>query len=81
MVRTVHEPGARARFERTELDGRRHGEWVLAAEYAAQGDTTRLVMELRYDGGLWAGVLERTLHEEIERGKRRLVELFSEPTR
>jgi hypothetical protein len=35
MVRTVHEPLRRVRFERAELDGREHGRWVLAAEFVA----------------------------------------------
>src|SRR4029453_12982102 len=31
MVRTVHEPPMRVRFERLEHDGRRHSPWVLEA--------------------------------------------------
>ena len=47
MERTVHEPSAHARFERRELDGRRHGTWVLARDTWRSGDATRLVMDLQ----------------------------------
>jgi len=82
MVRTEYSPGAHARFEREEHDGKTHGKWVLAATYEPRGGGTHLVMDLVYDGSLWtAGLLEKTLQDEIERGKARLAELVSEPTR
>lgn len=79
MVRTAHARPGLVRFERRELDGRRHGGWVLSAEYGpAPAGNTNLVVGLSYEGALWtAGLLERTLHDEIRRAKERLVILVS----
>ena len=66
-----------ARFERRELDGRDHSSWVLDAEVAADGDGSRLTMQLHYGGGLWVPVLERLLRDEIERSRPRLIDLIS----
>ena len=73
MVRTVHEPGRHARFERVELDGRQHSAWVLDADVAPQPDGSRLTMRLHYGGRLWVPVLERLLSDEIERSRPRLL--------
>lgn len=79
MVRTRHEPDHLAVFERAELDGRDHAEWVLHARIDARGDeASRLTMHLRYGGHLWTGgVLERVLDDEIRRGSERLLELVT----
>lgn len=78
MVRTVHEPDREVVFERVETDGRSHSAWVLTATLHPDGTETRLDVALHYGGGLWTGgVLERVLRDEIDRGRRRLVELVA----
>jgi hypothetical protein len=78
MVRTVHEPTRRVVFERAELDARHHSAWVLDVRLAAEGEATRLVMDLTYGGSLWTGgLLERVLADEIDRGRERLLALVS----
>ena len=93
MVRTLHEPPHRVRFERGEVDGRSHAAWVLdvvltdsadagATLSAASGDdaaaTTQLVMTLTYGGRLWTGaVLQRVLDDEVTRGSEALVRLVA----
>jgi hypothetical protein len=73
MVRTVHEPGVRARFERAEHDGRDHPPWVLEATVAATERGSDLTMRLHYGGRLWVPALDRLLAEEIERSRPRLL--------
>lgn len=78
MERTHVEPGRSVRFERRELDGRRHAAWVLSAEVVPTASGSRLSMDLSYGGSLWTGgVLERILDDEIRRGSERLLELVS----
>lgn len=78
MVRTVHQPPHRARFERVELDGRRHSAWVLQADVSASPGASVLTMHLHYGGSLWGSVLERMLGDEIERSRSRLLTCVSE---
>ena len=89
MVRTDGVDGKLVRFERRELDGHTHSSWVLQAELtavttlAATATTasTTLTMSLHYGGGLWTGaVLERVLHEQINRGHDSLKALVEQPT-
>ncbi|HRA34401.1 MAG TPA: SRPBCC family protein [Acidimicrobiales bacterium] len=81
MVRAVHHPDERVVFERRELDGRSHSPWVLDAAVmpseAASPGGSRLVMVLRYGGGLFGPVLERILRDEIEQSRLRLLHLVS----
>lgn len=77
MVRTVHEAGRRARFERRELDGRAHSAWVLDAQVAPAGSGSRLTMALHYGGSFGGSVLERMLRDEIERSRPRLLDLLA----
>lgn len=81
MVRSANSDTTTLEFERAELDGRSHGRWALRAElHRIDGSTpgTRVRVTLRYDGAHWAsGVLERVLHDEIEKSKARLTELVS----
>lgn len=95
MVRTVHDGAARrVRFERVEIDGRRHSAWVLnacvvsapvasppgAGQPGAGQHDSRLEMELHYGGALWTGgVMERVLAEQILAGRERLLSLVSQP--
>lgn len=91
MVRTMHDGEARrVRFERDEIDGRRHSAWVLdacvvsapgASQQGASQPDSRLEMELHYGGALWTGgVMERVLAEQILAGRERLLSLVSQPT-
>lgn len=81
MVRTVND-GSRFRFEREEIDGRRHSPWILEAIVTEHPTGSRLDMHLHYGGTLFGPVLERVLREEIERGRARLLGLVSgEPQR
>ena len=73
MVRTVHEPSHRARFERVEHDGRQHSPWVLDATVAEHDGSSTLTMRLHYGGRLWVPALDRLLAEEIERSRPRLL--------
>lgn len=71
MARTVDE-SEHIRFERREIDGRRHSEWTLDVRLHPVGGSTTLVMALHYGGGFGGGVVERLLADEIESSKRRL---------
>jgi hypothetical protein len=75
MVRTDHRPDtSTVRFERDELDGRRHSAWVLDAQVVATDDGARLDMHLHYGGALWTGgVMERVLADQIVAGRERLL--------
>ena len=69
--------GRRVRFERRELDGRRHSAWVLEAEvdpesFPAGTGGSRLQMRLHYGGSFGGALLERMLTEEIDRSRPRL---------
>jgi hypothetical protein len=75
MERVEHAPERGVvRFERHELDGRRHAPWVLTAEVTANDDVSTLTMHLHYGGKLWTGgVLERALSDQIQQGRQRLL--------
>ncbi len=87
MVRTTHQPpipgspeGAGvagvARFERWELDGREHSDWILEATVAeGTGGGSRLAMHLHYSGELFGPVVERLLADAIARSRPRLLAL------
>lgn len=78
MVRTTLVPDRSARFERRELDDRRHSPWELNAAVEPTDEGSRLVMELMYGGSLWTGgVLQRILDDEIRQGSARLLEIVS----
>ena len=77
MERVEHDPERGVvRFERHELDGRRHAPWVLTAEVTPLDDGSTLTMHLHYGGKLWTGgVLERALSDQIQQGRERLLTL------
>jgi hypothetical protein len=77
MQRTRLDPAAGVvRFERSEVDGRRHSPWVLDVRIDERAGTSTLHMHLHYGGGLWTGgVLERALADQITNGRERLLEL------
>jgi uncharacterized protein YndB with AHSA1/START domain len=77
MVRSRHEAPSHVRFDRRELDGRRHAAWVLLADVEAAAEGSRLTMRLHYGGGLWGPLVERLLADEIERSRNRLLALVT----
>jgi Polyketide cyclase / dehydrase and lipid transport len=83
MVRTIHEPGRRVRFERIQDDERDHAEWTLTATVDAVPVGARVIMDLYYSGHLWAtATLERILDAEIAAGRDALRQVVTgEPTR
>ena len=78
MVRTAHRPDeSTVRFERDELDGRRHSSWVLDAAVVTTDGGSRLDMHLHYGGALWTGgVMERVLADQIVAGRERLLAML-----
>jgi hypothetical protein len=69
MCRTHHEV-TRIVFEREEVDGRKHSEWILEIGIQQDDAGCRVVMQLTYGGNLWtAGVLDRVLASHIDAGK------------
>lgn len=77
MVRTRHEPPRLVVFERRELDGRSHSDWVLRARVQeASGGGCELTMELHYGGSMWVPLLDRLLADEIERSRTRLLQVL-----
>lgn len=87
MVRTIHQPPVAtspaggstagvARFERWELDGREHSDWILEATVTeGAGGGSRLAMHLHYSGELFGPVVERLLADAIARSRPRLLAL------
>lgn len=78
MQRTVCDEPSLVRFERRELDGRAHSDWILTAEIVQQEGGSRLTMDLLYAGSLWLPVLDRILKEEIRRSSARLVAMVQQ---
>ena len=78
MVRTLLEPGRRARFERMEHDGRQHSPWLLDARIEPASEGSVLTMHLHYGGRLWMPALDRLLADEIERSRPRLLARLSD---
>lgn len=74
MVRVREVENRAARFERVELDGRDHANWILdAALEPLDGERSRLTMQLSYDGQLWTGgLLDRVLRDEIAKARESL---------
>lgn len=66
MVRTIHKPCDRVRFERREIDGRTHSSWILDATVAPARAGSEVAMRLRYDGSLWSGLLDGVLGSQID---------------
>ncbi len=78
MVRTECEAPRSVRFERRDVDGRDHSDWVLHATVADGEDGgSRLEVHLHYGGSLWVPLLDRLLADEIRSSRRRLAELVA----
>lgn len=77
MVRTECDYPVLVRFERDELDGRSHSDWVLEGRVESQGGGSRLTMKLHYGGSRFGSALQRLLRDEIERSRPRLLALIA----
>lgn len=63
----------RIRFERRELDGREHAQWVMEATvHGDSADDTLVTLDLSYSGGLWMPALGNVLGGAMERATVRL---------
>ncbi len=80
MTRTVAREPNVARFERRELDGRSHSDWILEAvvTQTSPDGSVELAMSLHYGGSMWIPLLDRILSDEILRSRGRLVELLAQ---
>ncbi len=73
MIDVVDDAVRQIRFERLELDGREHAEWVMETEVRCNGPgATAVTLELSYSGGLWMPALGNVLGGAIERATTRL---------
>lgn len=88
MKKTVSEVSEQSRsarivFERRETDGRQHAQWTLTIDLKTlESLSTRVDVELFYDGGLWtAGILERVLADSISSGRDRLRHIVTSSSR
>lgn len=91
MVRTVHtragHDGGSVRFERREIDGKNHSDWILAAVVEAVtaeqpsddrgAGRSRVELDLVYDGTLWSGLLDGVLHAAADRATVKLQDYVS----
>ena len=73
VVRTATVEGKSASFERRELDGRNHAEWIMhCVVEPSDAGSSSLELDLSYTGGLWSNVLDVVLGDEIEQALSRL---------
>lgn len=74
MLQSTCESPNIVKFERREIDGRKHAPWVLTAQVGATGVGSVLTVDLHYGGTLFTGgVLERLLADQIVQGRERLL--------
>lgn len=74
MVRSVSND-TMIRFERRELDGRAHNDWILEVRLEPRGrDETGVAMAIHYGGDRRIPVVDAMLRAEVRRAGRRLVE-------
>lgn len=83
MVQVVFTPNTEVRFERFEIDGKQHSEWVMEAIIAplvSDGPSvmgrsvtgSSVTVELTYSGGLWSGPLDVVLGSQVDVARDRL---------
>jgi uncharacterized protein YndB with AHSA1/START domain len=80
MVRTQLDAPHRARFERVEVDGRAHSEWVMLATVKSSGagsSDSVVTVELSYSGGFWSGPLDAVLGSQVDDAVPRLRDYVS----
>ncbi len=84
MTRTVcTPPGAdgvgQVRFERREIDGRDHADWILEVNVRPNGDSASLAeCRLAYSGTLWTAPLEPLLDQGADESAARLAALIAD---
>ena len=76
MVRACSEADRLVVFERRELDGRDHSDWVMKARVDPAAGGSTLEMHLHYGGSMWMPLLDRLLADEIVRSQSRLLALL-----
>ncbi len=59
-------------FVRREHDGRAHAQWTMKALVTPDDRSTKVTLELSYDGGLWVPALGSILGGAIDRATERL---------
>ncbi len=66
---SVHDDG-KVVFARSEVDGKKHSPWILTVHVHAVGESSRVDVDLEYQGSLWTGgILEQVLHHNIDAGR------------
>ena len=79
MVRSSFDTPSFVVFERAEVDGRKHSQWVLSATVSSTATGSCLTMNLHYSGSLFTGgLLERALADQISQGRGKLIRLLIE---
>ena len=79
MVRSSFDKPSFVVFERAEIDGRKHSQWVLSATVSSTATGSCLTMNLHYSGRLFTGgLLERALADQISQGRGKLIRLLIE---
>lgn len=69
-VDSVSLQNAKVVFERRETDGKKHSPWILTVDVVSVEGSTRVDVDLEYQGSLWTGgVLEQVLHNNINAGR------------
>ena len=78
MTKTVDEP-TRIVFQRNEVDGKSHAPWLLSVTLQSHGAETLVVVQLEYQGTLWAGgLLDKVLRDHIAVAKELLPRVCSQ---
>jgi hypothetical protein len=72
MVRTHMNDGSSVRFDRREIDGRSHSEWVMTADVSELPSGSTVTVDLSYMGGLWSGPLDAVLGSQVNSSVPRL---------
>jgi len=79
MVRSSFDTPSFVEFERVEIDGRKHSQWVLRATVSSTATGACLTTNLYYSGSLFTGgLLERALADQITQGREKLIQLLTE---
>lgn len=62
----------RITFERREVDGRDHADWIMRVGVSPDGGGSSVDLALEYTGGLWVGALDPVLRAAIDRATAKL---------
>lgn len=74
VIRTEADGASRVRYERSEVDGRDHADWVMEARVQSRESNpgSNVALDLAYTGGLWTGPLDGILGGQIDQAIERL---------